>query len=95
MFKMPRLRQIMTALLIVVFIKLLFKPLAAGSLSVLFGFPGLWKDVLVLLAAMPPAVLGAVFLRRHGGDSSLASALLLSASLVSVATLVGVFWLIG
>ncbi|HET58296.1 MAG TPA: hypothetical protein ENN35_07640 [Deltaproteobacteria bacterium] len=95
MFKMPRLRQIMTALLIVVFIKLLFKPLAAGSLSVLFGFPDLWKDVLVLLAAMPPAVLGAVFLRRYGGDSSLASALLLSASLVSVATLVGVFWLIG
>ncbi len=94
MFKIPRPRQIMMALLIVVLIKLLFKPLAAGSLSVLFGFPDLWKDVLVLLAAMPPAVLGAVFLRRYGGDSSLASALLLSASLVSVVTLVGVFYLI-
>jgi len=59
------------------------------------GFPELWKDVLVLLAAMPPAVLGAVFLRRYGGDASLASALLLAGSLVSCVSLLGVFWFIG
>ena len=95
MFKVPRLRQILTALAIVVGLKLIVKPLLAGYLATLFGFPELWKEVLVLLAAMPPAVLGAVFLRRYGGDASLASALLLAASLASCVTLVGVFWMIG
>lgn len=95
MFKLPHLRQILAALTIVVILKLIVKPLLAGFLSNLFGFPELWKEVLVLLAAMPPAVLGAVFLRRYGGDASLASALLLAASLISCITLLGVFWTIG
>jgi predicted permease len=95
MFKLPNLRKILVPLTIVILLKLVSKPLIAGSLATLFGFPELWKEVLVLLAAMPPAVLGAVFLRRYGGDASLASALLLTASLVSCVTLVGVFWIIG
>ncbi len=94
MFKVPHLRKILTALAIVVLLKLIIKPLLAGSVATLFGFPELWKEVLVLLAAMPPAVLGAVFLRRYGGDASLASALLLAASLISCVTLLGVFWMI-
>lgn len=95
MFKIPNLRKIIMAFVVVVFLKLIFKPVTAGVLSDLFGFPELWKEVIVLLAAMPPAVLGAVFLRRYGGDASLASALLLAASFVSTITLVGVFWAIG
>jgi predicted permease len=95
MFKKPRLRQILAALVVVIALKLFFKPLLAGALATVFGFPELWKEVLVLLAAMPPAVLGAVFLRRYGGDAALASALLLAASLFSCITLVGVFWMIG
>lgn len=95
MFKMPPLRKILSALTVVIILKLIAKPFLASLLSTQFGFPELWKEVLVLLAAMPPAVLGAVFLRRYGGDASLASALLLTASLVSCVTLVGVFWMIG
>jgi hypothetical protein len=38
---------------------------------------------------------GLVFLRRYGGNVSLASVLLPAASLVSCVTLVGVFWMIG
>ncbi len=95
MFKKPDLRKILAALIIVIALKLLIKPLLANTLAVQFGFPELWKEVLVLLAAMPSAVLGAVFLRRYGGDASLASALVLAASLVSCVTLVGVFWMIG
>lgn len=94
MFKLPHLRKILVPLIIVILLKLIIKPLLASSLAIQFGFPELWKEVLVLLAAMPPAVLGAVFLRRYGGDASLASALLLTASLVSCVTLVGVFWMI-
>jgi predicted permease len=58
-------------------------------------FPELWKDVLVLLAAMPPAILGVVFLKRYGGDASLASALLLAATIISVLTILIVFSLVG
>lgn len=95
MFKLPHLRNIMVPLIIVILLKLIIKPLLASFLATQFGFPELWKEVLVLLAAMPPAVLGAVFLRRYGGDASLASALLLAASLVSCVTLVVVFCTIG
>lgn len=95
MFKMPGLRSILLPLGIVVLIKLLLKPLAASAAASLLGFPELWRDVLVLLAAMPPAVLGVVFLRRYGGDASLASALLLAATLISCLTLLLVFSFVG
>jgi len=95
MFRMPPLRKIVASLTIVIILKLIIKPLLAGWLAVQCGFPDLWQEVLVLLAAMPPAVLGAVFLRRYGGDASLASALLLTASVASCVTLLGVFWMIG
>lgn len=95
MFKKPDLRLVGTALAVVIALKLVIKPLLAGSLATLLSFPELWKEVLVLLAAMPPAVLGAVFLKRYGGDAALASTLLLAASLVSCVSLVGVFWAIG
>jgi len=95
MFRMPPLRKIVASLTIVIILKLIIKPLLAGWLAVQCGFPDLWQEVLVLLAAMPPAVLGAVFLRRYGGDASLASALLLTASVASCVTLLGVFWVIG
>lgn len=95
MFRLPHLRKIAVSLTVVVLLKLILKPLLAGSLAMLFGFPELWRAVLVLLSAMPPAVLGVVFLRRYGGDASLASTLLLTASLVSSVTLVVVFWMIG
>jgi len=94
MFKLPHLRKILVPLIIVILLKLIIKPLLASSLAIQFGFPELWKEVLVLLAAMPPAVLGTIFLKRYGGDASLASALLLAASLASCVTLMGVFWMI-
>jgi len=94
MFKPLHLRKVLVALAVVVVLKLIFKPLLAGFISTRLGFPELWKEVLVLLAAMPPAVLGAVFLRRYGGDAALASTLLLAASLISCLTLLGVFWAI-
>ncbi len=94
MFKPIHLRKVLLALAVVVLLKLILKPLLAGFISTQLGFPELWKEILVLLAAMPPAVLGAVFLRRYGGDAALASTLLLAASLISCLTLLGVFWAI-
>lgn len=94
MFKPIQLKRILIPLAIVVLLKLITKPLLAHAIATQIDFPELWQEVLVLLAAMPPAVLGAVFLRRYGGDASLASALLLAASLISSLTLLGVFWII-
>jgi len=94
MFKRPAVRSILIPLGIVIILKLLLKPLLAGHLATWFGFPELWREILVLMAAMPSAVLGVVFLRRYGGDASLASALLLVTTLVSSVTLLAVFWLI-
>ena len=95
MFKLPHLRKMIAALTIVVLLKLILKPLIAGYLATLFGFPELWKEVLVLLAAMPPAILGAVFLRRYGGDASLASTLLLGGTMASAGSLLAIFEFIG
>lgn len=95
MFKMPNIRKIIVALVIVVLLKLILKPILAGYFSSILGFPDLWRDVVIILAAMPPAILGAVFLRRYGGDASLASGLLLAASIISIVTLVGLFYFIG
>lgn len=94
MFKKPNVRMILIPLGIVILLKLILKPLLAGHLATWFGFPELWREILVLMAAMPSAVLGVVFLRRYGGDASLASALLLVTTLVSSLTLLGVFWLL-
>jgi predicted permease len=94
MLRRPRVKVILVPLAVVVFIKLLFKPLLAGFASTSLGFPEMWREVLVILAAMPPAVLGAVFLKRYGGDGETASALLLAATLLSIPTLMAVFWLL-
>ena len=95
MLRVPKIQVILVPLAVVVVIKLLLKPLAAGVIAEVLNFPDLWKDVLVLLAAMPPAVLGPIFLKRYGGDAALASALLLSATLISVGTLLLVFYILG
>jgi len=101
---MHAFHSLVDAILIIVFIyaialllrrKGVLKEEHSLTLAVQFGFPELWRQILVLLAAMPPAILGVVFLKRYGGDASLASTLLLVASLASVATLLGVFWFIG
>ncbi|MFO7817794.1 MAG: AEC family transporter [Thermodesulfobacteriota bacterium] len=91
MFKIPDARSIFIPLIIVIAIKLIAKPLLAGFISVNFSLPGIWEQILILLSAMPPAVLGVVFLKRYGGDARLASALLLAGSLISCATIIGVF----
>ena len=95
LLKRPRLRDAVIALAVVAGIKLLLKPFLAGSLSMVAGMPDLWQDVLVLLAAMPPAVLGVVFLKRYGGDAGFASTLLLAATILSSVTLIGVFAVTG
>ncbi len=93
MFKVPKIRLILIPLLIVILLKLFFKPMLANLFAVTFSFPELWRQVLIILAAMPSAVLGVVFLRRYGGDASLASALLLVTTLFSAISLLVIYYL--
>jgi malate permease and related proteins len=95
MFRRPSVRAIILPLAAVISLKLILKPLVASAAASVLGFPDLWHDVLVILAAMPPAVLGVVFLKRYGGNGELASALLLSATLVSALTILFVFRIVG
>lgn len=95
MFKKPSIRMILIPLGIVTVLKLILKPLLGGYFASILGFPDIWREVLVLMAAMPSAVLGVVFLRRYGGDASLASALLLVTTLLSCITLPWVFWMLS
>ena len=95
MFRRPAVKSIAIPLAVVILIKLILKPMIASAAGRALGFPDMWRDITVVLAAMPPAVLGAVYLRRYGGDASLASALLLTATILSAATLLGIFWLVG
>lgn len=95
LFVRPKFRSILLPLAVVIALKLILKPLLAGAAASVLGLQDLWHDVLVILAAMPPAVLGVVFLKRFGGDAQLASALLLTATLTSVLTIMAVFWVAG
>lgn len=95
MFKIPTLRTIITPLLIVISIKLFLKPLSLGVAADALSYTKEDKDILVLLAAMPSAVLGAVFLRRYGGNAALASTLLLATTILSCGSILLVFWLVG
>ncbi len=95
MFRIPDIRSSLVALAVVIALKLILKPVLLGIGADFFGFEKLWKDVLIILGAMPPAVLGAVFLRRYGGNASLASALLLVATCISAVTVLIIFFLMG
>lgn len=92
LFSWPSFSTILLPLLVVVGIKLLLKPTAAHWF--MSGYPVLWQQVAVILSAMPPALLGVIYIKRHGGDASLASALLLAATVCSSATAIGMFYLL-
>lgn len=62
-------------------------PVIGGYGLSILGFHDLWRDVVITLAAMSPAILWAVFLKRYGGDASLAFTLSLAASIICVVTI--------
>jgi malate permease and related proteins len=97
MFKIPKLKSIIIPLIVIVSIKLILKPISANFISIGLGFSQLWREILVILAAMPSAVLAVVFIRRYGSneDASLASAVVVVVTIISVITLTGIALIIG
>ena len=71
------------------------QPLLAYGQAVLYRLSGLERQVLVLIAAMPSAVLGPVFAVRYKCDGELASTVTFINILLAVLGIPVVFWLLG
>lgn len=91
----PRIKQYLKPFGVVVLLKLLLAPLLGGGIALAAGLPEIWRDDLIIMAGMPPAVLNTIFLQRYGGDAGLASALTAGASLLSLGTLLLVIAAVG
>jgi predicted permease len=76
-------------------IKLIVHPLLVLALLPMFGtFDPVWIGTAMLLAALPPALTAYVFARHYDRWIEQASSLVLVGTLVSVATLTVVMWLV-
>jgi predicted permease len=73
---------------LVVFIKLIVQPVLSYSQSILFNFPELWHQIVVLEAAMPTAAMTAVFAKRYGCDAELTSILIFATFISSCITMI-------
>ena len=93
--KMPDLKRYLRPLAIVAALKLVAGPILAGTLAITFGLPEIWRDELIIMAGLPPAVLNVIYLQRYGGDAETASVITAGASLLSLATLLLVMALLG
>lgn len=71
-------------------IKLIIQPLLVFIPTLWLDIPNLWRQVLVLEAAMPAATLSAVLAQRYGCDAELASLLIFSSVVLSAFTVLGV-----
>jgi predicted permease len=71
-------------------IKLIVQPVLVFLPTGWLNIPDLWRQVLVLEAAMPAATLSAVFAQRYGCDAGLASLLIFSSVVLSAFTVLGV-----
>lgn len=82
------LSKVWWIVLLVVVIKLIIQPILSYSQSILFNFPELWHEIVVLEAAMPSAAMSAVFAKRYGCDAELTSILIFATFISSCITMI-------
>ncbi|MDL5051058.1 AEC family transporter [Oscillatoria amoena NRMC-F 0135] len=87
MLRPVSVRTVLGAVVVVVVVKLILMPVFTGAVAFGLGFDPMWRGVLVVLSAMPSAVIAALFCRQYGCDGPLASLLVIVSTIVSVATL--------
>jgi hypothetical protein len=88
-------RRILPFVIISAVLQMGLQPLLAYGQAVLYHLGGLDRRVLVLVAAMPSAVLGPVFAVRYKCEGELASTATFLNILVGSAGVPAVFWLLG
>lgn len=82
------LSKVWRVVALVVVIKLIVQPVLSYSQSILFNFPELWHQIVVLEAAMPTAAMTAVFAKRYGCDAELTSILIFATFISSCITMI-------
>ncbi len=95
LLEVPQIRSAALVVVAACLIKLVLQPLVAWLPATWLNFPDLWTRVLVLEAAMPSAILSAVFARRYGCDARLSSLIILSTLFVSSFSLLVVLSLLA
>ncbi|HML21648.1 MAG TPA: AEC family transporter [Aggregatilinea sp.] len=76
-------------------VRLLVSPLIALGLVLLFGLTGVSKQVAIVEAAMPTAVMSSVLATEFGADSDFVTGVVLLTTLASIATLSVLLLLVG
>jgi malate permease and related proteins len=94
------IRQLPASLWGVALVRLLLAPLGAIALGLLlanigFHLPDITRRVVVLMAAMPVAIVCSVIAERYGGDPQLAAQAVFLSTLFSLATVPALFYLVS
>lgn len=82
------LRNVWWVVAIAVVIKLILQPLLSYGQAMVFHFPPLWHQIVVLEAAMPTAAMTAVFAKQYGCDAELTSILIFATFISSCITMI-------
>lgn len=93
--KVQSLKGLWLLLLVSAVIQMAFQPAAAKAMADLLHITGVERDVLVLITAMPAAVLGPVFATRYQCDGVTASNLVMSHILLSLVLIPLTFFLLS
>lgn len=93
--KIQSLKGLGLLLLVSALIQMAFQPAAAGLMADLLRISGVEREVLILITAMPAAVLGPVFATRYNCDGATASNLVMSHILLALALVPLTFYLLG
>jgi predicted permease len=93
--KLTSIRGIWPLLIISAIIQMWFQPFMAHTQSGWYNLSAIQTQVLVLISAMPSAVLGPVFASRYDCAPETASALVMGHILLSMAMIPAVFYLMG
>lgn len=82
------LRKVWVVVLLVIVIKLIIQPLLSHTQAMVYNFPELWNQIVVLEASMPTAAMTAVFAKRYGCDAELTSILVFATFISSCITMI-------
>ncbi len=93
--KVESLKRLLPVVVISAALEMGLQPLLAYGQAVAYHLSGLERQVLVLIAAMPSAVLGPVFAVHYKCDGELASTVTFINILLGAVGIPAVFWLLG
>lgn len=82
-----RLRGALPAAAGIVSVKLLLHPLAVAAAMALTGAPPLWREVAVVMAALPSGINVYLFASRFGAGQAASATAILASTLLSIGTL--------